>query len=600
MTQGINRYRANLRHYEFLLFEQFGISSFLNKAPYPDWGEDEVKAVLEAAFDWCCDEIGTINAEGDRVGCRIEDGRVITPKGYTKAWKSLYEAGWRSIAVEEEWGGQQGPYCLQMALEEFMSGANCAFAMYPGLTQGVFDVVQHFGTDEQKKKYCRALSDGSWSGTMCLTEPQAGSDVGAATTKALPAENGMWKIEGTKMFISGGDNDLSSNVVHLVLARTPDSPPGTKGLSLFLVPRDRLDGSGSNNVVVGGIEHKMGINGSATCLLNFGEGGDCYGELIGGEHQGMRRMFRMMNFARISVGLQGLSVASSAYLNALDYTRERKQGTSIKDFKDPTAKKVAIIEHPNVRRMLLDMKSKVEGIRALAVKLTTHLDRRNALQGKDEEEANYHQGQVELLVPLLKAYGSDTGYEVCTTAIQTFGGAGYLKDHPVEQYARDAKIFSIYEGTNHIQALDLVARKLGQKGGANFQAFLKDMGTFIAKNSDGPLKEQIAILKDCSDTLTKCAMQFLQWFQGGDMDLVPLAANRFLAMMAETVVGWMLLEGAVIALNSSEGKDKDFYDGVVASAKFFAINTLKLVPAKGIQVLDGDRTCVDLADAAFQ
>src|SRR5438477_2180914 len=315
---------------------------------------------------------------------------------------------------------------------------------------------------------------------MCLTEPHAGSDDGSASTIAKKRADGKYDIQGTKIFISGGDQDMTDNIIHMVLARTPDAPAGTKGLSLFIVPKNKLEG-GSNDVTVGGIEHKMGIKASTTAVLVFGEAGNCVGELVGTQEQkGMSQMFHLMNYARIGVGIQGLALASSAYLNALDYAKDRKQGSSIKQWKDATAPRVPIIEHPDVRRMLLDMKSKTEGLRALAVKLTMHLDRARA----EPDKAEYHNGQVDLLVPLLKAYGSDQAFQICATAIQVYGGAGYLHDWPVEQYCRDSKVFSIYEGTNHIQAMDLVGRKLMQRGGANVQAFGKDVTAFVAAHKD--------------------------------------------------------------------------------------------------------------------
>ncbi len=392
--------------------------------------------------------------------------------------------------------------------------------------------------------------------------------------------------------------------MHLVLARTDDAPPGTRGLSLFIVARDKPDGT-SNDVSVASIEAKMGIKASSTCVLNFGDDDNCVGELVGGEEQkGISQMFHMMNFARIGVGIQGLSVASSAYLNAVEYAKERKQGSSIKQWKDAAAPRVAIIDHADVRRMLLDMKARVEGIRALVVKLTMHIDRVRALGGNDVEAA-YHQGQVDLLVPLLKAYGSDQSFQICATAIQVYGGAGYLKDNPVEQYCRDSKIFSIYEGTNHIQALDLVGRKLGQKGGANVQAFAKDVATFVAANKEHPIfKDQIAILATTMEALTASAMRFLGWFTGGKMDLVPLSANRMLEMMSETVVGWLLLEQGVIAEKASaalaaDHPDKAFYAGKRYAAQYFANNVLSTVALKAQLMAKEDRSPIDVPEGAF-
>ncbi|HVV86378.1 MAG TPA: acyl-CoA dehydrogenase [Kofleriaceae bacterium] len=604
MSQPINRYKADLREARFLLFEQFRLQDLLGRAPFESWGQEEVEAVLEQVLTWAKEQIGPLNAVGDAVGCRLEDGKVKVPDGFKAAWKSLYELGWRRLSVPEKFGGLDAPYTLSIASEEFMSGANPAFNMYPALTQGVADVVQHFGTAEQVAAYCPKLHDGTYAGTMCLTEPQAGSDVGSATTRAIPMGGGKYKLKGTKIFISGGDQDLSKNILHLVLARTDDAPAGTKGLSLFIVPRDRFDGTG-NDVRVGSIEHKMGIKASATAVLNFGEDDNCIGELVGTEEQkGMAQMFHLMNFARIGVGLQGVAVASSAYLNALDYAKERKQGPSIKQWKDAAAPRVAIIDHPDVRRMLLDMKARVEGIRALIYKLTLHLDKVTAM-ASDKTAADYHQGQVDLLVPLVKAYGSDQAFTVCANAIQTMGGAGYLKDHPLEQSARDAKIFSIYEGTNHIQALDLVGRKLGQRGGANLQAFIKDVQACVTSTREHPIfKEGAAILGAAAEAVLGTAMRFLGWFGAGKMEMVPLAANRFLEMMAETAIGWLLLEGAVIADKAAaalpaDHADRAFYAGKRYAAQYFLANVVSTVPQKAQMIGKEDRTPLDIPTAGF-
>lgn len=604
MAQPINRYKADLRDFRFVLFEQFKLQELLNRPPYANWDQEAVTTVLEEVYAWAKEKLGPLNAVGDEAGCRLENGKVTAPPGFKAAWKDLYDVGWRRLSVSEKYGGQEGPFSLHALAEELMCGANTSFNMYPALTHGVAEVVEAFGTPEQVAKYCPILHDGTFAGTMCLTEPHAGSDVGSATTKAFPMGGGKYKIKGTKIFISGGDHEMSKNIVHLVLARTEAAPAGTKGLSLFLVPRDRPDGT-SNDVQVGSIEHKMGIKGSATAVLNFGENDNCIGELVGTDEQhGMQQMFHLMNHARIGVGVQGLAVASSAYLNALDYARERKQGPSIKQWKDAGAPRVAIIEHPDVRRMLLDMKARVEGIRALIVKLTIHVDKINAAGG-DKAAIEYHQGQVDLLVPLVKAYGSDQAFQVCVTAIQTIGGAGFLKDHPVEQYCRDAKIFSIYEGTNHIQALDLVGRKLGQRGGANMQAFVKDMKTCVAALQDNPVyKDAAATLGAAADALVGTAMRFLGWFGGGKMEMVPLAANRFLEMMSETAIGWLLLEQAAIADKAAESlpddhPDRPFYAGKRYAALFYATNVVSSVPGKAALIGKEDRTPVEIPTAAF-
>ncbi|MBC7973492.1 MAG: acyl-CoA dehydrogenase [Myxococcales bacterium] len=607
-----NQYKSNLRDLSFLLFEQFKLDELLGKAPYANWGKEEVVAVIEEAYGWVQKHLGPHNRSGDDEGCRIEAGQVRVPSGYQDAWKALFEAGWRTLGIDEAHGGQAGPFTLAMMVEELMCGSNASFNMYPALTQGAADVILSFGTPEQQATYVPNMFNGKWAGTMCLTEPHAGSDVGSASSVAVKRADGNYDIRGVKIFISGGDQDMTSNIVHMVLARTPDAPAGTKGLSLFIVPKVRPDGT-PNDVTVGGIEHKMGIKGSATAVLNFGDSGGCVGELVGTtEQRGMSQMFHLMNYARIGVGIQSLALASSAYLNALDYAKDRKQGSSIKQWKDATAPRVPIIDHPDVRRMLLDMKSRVEGIRALAVKLTMHIDHANAIAKSDGAKsdgdrtaAEYHNGQVDLLVPLIKAYGSDQAFQICATAIQVYGGAGYLKDWPVEQYCRDSKIFSIYEGTNHIQAMDLVGRKLMQRGGANVQAFGKDVGTFVAKNREhATLKDAVAVLAQAMEALTGTGGRFMQWFGGGKMEMVPSVANRFLEMMAETTVGWLLLDAAVIAEAAAEKlpadhPDRAFYEGKRFAAQYFAHNVLPNVVAKAQMIAREDRTALDMPIAAF-
>jgi alkylation response protein AidB-like acyl-CoA dehydrogenase len=610
--QAINRYKADLRELQFLLFEQFELQKLLGKAPFEAWGEEECKTSLTECYRWVREVIGPLNAVADAEGCKVVDGRVITPTGFKDAWKKLYEAGWKAIAVDAEYGGAGAPHSMQVMVEEMISGANTAFAMYPGLAFGAAEVIESFGTPEQKALYCSRMYGGQWGGTMCLTEPQAGSDVGSAKTTASRNADGSYTIRGTKLFISGGDHDLAENVVHLVLARVDGAPAGTKGLTLFIVPRIRAKDDGAlgelNDVQVANIEHKMGINGSATCMLTFGDAGRCLGWPVGGDakiNQGMPQMFKMMNGARIGVGVQGLSVASSAFLNALEYARERKQGSAITHWKDATAPRVPILEHADVRRMLLDMKARVEGIRALAVKLTHHQDNVRVLTGKDEAKTAYHQGQVDLLVPLVKAYGSDQAFRICETAIQTYGGAGYTRDYPVEQYCRDSKIFSIYEGTNHIQAMDLVGRKLGQAGGANLQAYLADVSQFVQKHAGHPVLGAAAkTLGLAQEALSGSAMRLLMWFQTGNVAMVPLQGNRFLEMMSETTVGWMLLEGAAIALEKKKSvaaghPDGAFYDGKVAAALYFARNVLPAVEFKAKLMGDEDKSALDISDAAF-
>ncbi|NLY93696.1 MAG: acyl-CoA dehydrogenase [Myxococcales bacterium] len=610
MAQPINRYKADLRDFRFLLFEHFKIQDILGKPPFQEWGEEECSMILDEVYRFACEVTGPLNPVGDAVGCRLENGEVKVPAEFHKAWQQLWEAGWASIGAPVEMGGQGAPSSLQAIVSEMLSGSNTAFNMYPGLTLGAAEVIQHFGTERQKKLYVPKMMDGTFGGTMCLTEPHAGSDVGAATTTAYRREDGKYLIKGTKIFISGGDHDMVENIIHLVLARIEGAEPGTKGLSLFIVPKRRVDEDGNsgeaNDVAIPSIEHKMGIKASATCVVQFGDDDACIGELVGEvEHQGMTQMFMLMNFARIGVGIQGLSVAGSAYLNALDYAKERKQGSSIEHFKDPSAPRAEIIRHPNIRKDLLDMKARVEGIRALIIKLSSHQDRIQALGPEHQDLITYHQGQVNLLTPLVKAYGSDQAFHVCERAIQTFGGHGYLADHPVEQYMRDAKIFSIYEGTNAIQSMDLVGRKLGQAGGNNVRAFLGDIQKFIDANKEHPdLAEAVANLARAHGAVGQTVMQFLGWFQGGKMAFIPLNSERFLEMMSELAVGWLLLEQAALAIEklgsvSESHPDHAFYLGKKYAAIYFAKNVLSLVPSKAKIIATADTSPNDIPDEAF-
>jgi 3-(methylthio)propanoyl-CoA dehydrogenase len=609
MSAGINTYKTDLREIFFTLFEQFGFGQVAGQGTYEAWGSDEARAVLQETYRFVREVLGPLNATGDREGCRLENGQVFTPKGFKEAWNKLYEQGFKTVAVSPEHGGQGGPMMLQVLIEELLSGANTAFNMYPGLAFGAAETIAECGTPEQQKLYVERMLNGTWGGTMCLTEPQAGSDVGASKTTARENPDGTYSIRGTKIFISGGDHDMAENVIHLVLARIEGAVPGTKGLSLFIVPKVRVnaDGglAGGNDVSVGSIEHKMGINGSATCVLNFGENDGCVGELVGGvEHLGMSQMFRMMNGARIAVGIQGLALASAAYFNALEYAKDRKQGAHFSRFKDASAPRVAIIEHPDVRRMLLEMKAHVEGIRALLVKLAMHLDKAKLLAGQDDEQAAYHRGQVELLTPLVKAYASDQSFRLCAQAIQVYGGAGYCQDYPVEQYARDSKIFSIYEGTNHIQAMDLVGRKMGQAGGAHFQQFMADVGGFIETHREHKvLGEAVRQLAAAQEGLMSSAMAVLGWSQDpAKVPLIPLSANRFLQMMSEVAVGWLLLDAAVIAEKAAEqasGPDKAFYEGKKWSALWYARNVLPNVEQAARVMALEDASPVEISLEAF-
>jgi alkylation response protein AidB-like acyl-CoA dehydrogenase len=597
-----NRYKADLRELQFVLLEQFPFSELVSAERYQSWGAEEAKAVLQETYRFCREVLGPTNAVGDREGAKLVDGRVVTPSGFKAAWKGMTEGGFQSVAMSPAHGGQGAPLMLGVLIEEQLSGANAAFNIYAGLARGAAEVIIECGTEAQKKKYVPKMLDGSWGGTMCLTEPHAGSDVGSAKSRAVKQADGRYRLTGSKIFISGGDHDLADNIIHLVLARVDAAPAGTKGLSLFIVPKLKLEDGKSNDVQVTGLEHKMGINGSATCALSFGENGECVGELVGTvENVGMSQMFKMMNGARIAVGLQSLSVASSAYQNALEYAKDRRQGANFKYWKDPSKPRVPIIEHPDVRRMLLEMKAVTEGIRALVVKLAMHHDFAEVYAGKDDEKSAYHRGQVDLLTPLVKSYGSDESFRLCAQAIQVYGGAGFLKDWPAEQYTRDAKIFSIYEGTNHIQAMDLVGRKLGQNGGANFQAFMSDVSAFVETNRTHPVfAKEVEALGAASESVMQLAMSMLSWSQSEKMPLVPLNANRFLTMMAITAVGWLSVDAGIKAhAAKAKGADAAFYEGKVASAKWYARNVVPQVETLGRMAQLEDSTPVEMSDAAF-
>jgi alkylation response protein AidB-like acyl-CoA dehydrogenase len=605
-------FKADLRAIRFTLWDHLGADRLFALPRYRHLSREECDAVIDQAYRFATEVTGPLNSRADRVGCRLEGGRVVTPPGFQDAWRQLAEVGLMPFTIPAESGGFGGPVAVGVVLQELQSGANTAFQMYPGLTHGAADLLEHWALDEDRKRFLPPMLDGRFSGTMCLSEPHAGSDVGATRTRARHLEGNVYAITGTKCWISAGDHDLAENIVHLVLARIEGAPPGTKGLSLFIVPKIWVNDDGSlgepNDVTTASIEHKLGIRASATAVLNFGDQGRCRGILVGGKpHEGMRQMFRMMNGARIAVGVQGIAVASTAYLNALAYARERQQGSSVKNFKDPSAPRVAILEHSDIRRLLLEMKAKVEGTRALAIKLALHADLARALAESDPGEAARHEGQVDLLTPVVKAYGSDQAFRIAEMAVQIYGGAGFVEDHPVEQYLRDAKIFSIYEGTNHIQALDLVARKLGARGGENFADFLKEVGAFVAEHAARPaLAVELKALGEAAGALQRGAGSLMEFFMDGRLDQVTLVASPFLEALAEVAVAHLLLEAAVLA-DTRLGRDGttlapedvEFYQGKVQAARYFVSYVLPQMHARVSAIAAGDRSPLDIPDGGF-
>jgi alkylation response protein AidB-like acyl-CoA dehydrogenase len=622
VSESVNFFKTDLRSIEFTLYEHLKVQEVFeagktekDEGLYSHLSKDECDEVLRQCFRFCNEESGPLNGIGDRTGCRLEEhpegNRVITPEGYPAAWKKQYEIGFPNWRVGMEDGGFSGPLSVGVMLAELQSGANCAFNMYSSLTYGAAELVSHFATPEERKRFLPPMLDGRFSGTMCLSEPHAGSDVGSLTTKATPIGGNKYKISGSKCWISGGDQDLSENIVHLVLARVEGAPKGTGGISLFMVPKFSVNDDGSvgdwNDVTTASIEHKLGIISSTTAVLNFGENDSCVGYLCGDtENVGMKQMFEMMNGARIEVGVQGLAIASNAYYNALAYARDRKQGSSVKEFKNPDAPRVAIIEHSDVRRMLLEMKSKTEGMRALVVKLAKHQDLADCLKVSDPDSATYHAGQVDLLTPIVKAYCSDQGFRVCETAMQVYGGAGYVKDNPVEQFLRDSKIFSIYEGTNHIQALDLVVRKLRGRKGQDLADFAGNLTEFVERYSADPaVGGEVKLLGEASQALQDAGAAIVEFMMTSKLDQLTLCATAFLEAMADVAVGHLLLEQAVIAEDArtqddTQSQDEfNFYAGKVMSGKFFANFVMPSVFAKCRSIQSGDRSALDIPDTGF-
>ncbi len=473
------------RDAKFVLYEQLRIDELCQSEKYAEFSRETFDMVLDAAQKLAEKELAPTNVPGDVQGVVLENGQVKVPECFHQAFRLFCEGGWNALPIDQEMGGQGFPSVLNCASMELFIAANQALCMYSGLTVGSAHLIEKYGTEEQQRLYMDKMYTGEWTGTMCLTEPQAGSDVGALRTKAVKNPDGTYSITGGKIFISSGDHDLTENIVHMVLARCEGAPQGTKGISIFIVPKKRIEGDGlvDNDVICAAVEKKMGIHASATCALNFGEKGNCIGYLLGKENEGMKIMFNMMNGARLAVGLQGLAQASTAYLHGLKYAKERFQGPEISAMKDANAPKVPIIQHPDVRRMLMWMKCVTEGIRSLLYYAGYCEDR--VRTAANEEEADKYQGFLDILIPICKAWSTDMGFRVTEVAIQIHGGYGFCREYPVEQFMRDAKIASIYEGTNGIQALDLVGRKLGYKGGALFRSIVAETGNLLkqAKNN---------------------------------------------------------------------------------------------------------------------
>lgn len=594
------------RDIRFIMHEVFNIGEvLLGKAPFEDHDTDMVNMVLDAAVKFAENEIApTYPDEVHRkpIEAIFKDGKVYAPESYHRLWNLYAEGGWMSTADNPEVGGQGLPEVVAASCANMFLACNQAFVMYTGLTHGAAKLVEKFCSEELKSIYLNKMFDGTWGGTMCLTEPGAGSDVGALKTTAKRHADGTFSISGTKCFISAGDHDLAENIIHPVLARIEGDPPGTKGISIFLVPKIRVNADGSlgksNDVATGNIESKMGIHGNATCTLNFGENGDCIGYLMGQERDGMKIMFHMMNEERQGVGMMGVALASSAYRHALAYAKDRIQGSNIMQ-KDPTVT-VPIIQHPDVRRMLLKQKSIVEGIRMLCLYCYFAMDRRRA--ATNEAETEKWQGMIEVLTPIVKSYCTEMGLVVNDLAVQTYGGYGYCREYPVEQLMRDQKINTIYEGTNGIQAMDLLGRKLGMKKGTYFMNLISEAKASLAQAKTlGILKGEVAIVDTALDALLKAAMDFAGLMKTNPF--VPLiAASDFLNCFGDALLGWCHIWMATVAsrkLSGATGQEKSFYEGKIEGAKFFINRTTSLVPAKCDILKKDDTSAMRISDEAF-
>lgn len=608
------------RDVRFVLYEQLNIEELCQSERYSEFSREMFDMVLDAALKLAERVLAPTNAKGDAEGVRLESGQVYVPECFHEAYRQYCDGGWAALPVSQENGGQGFPNVMYCATMELFGSANQAFMMYPGLTIGAARLIEKYGTEQQKRTYMDNMYTGAWCGTMCLTEPQAGSDVGALRTKATRNPDGTYRISGNKIFISAGDHDLAENIVHMVLARVEGAPQGTKGISIFIVPKKRIENGVlvDNDVVPTAVEKKMGIHGSATCALNFGEKDNCIGYLLGKENEGMKIMFNMMNEARLAVGFQGLAQASASYMYALRYAKDRYQGSDITMMKDPTAPKVPIIQHPDVRRMLMWMKSVTEGIRALLYYAGYCEDRVHI--AKTEEEAAKYQGFLDILIPVCKAWSSDMGFRVTELGIQIHGGYGYCREYPVEQFMRDCKIASIYEGTNGIQALDLVGRKLGYKQGALFKSIVAETGNIVKlAKKNYRLKDIVDPFDDARRQLIEVTRYFGLKSITEDFMTPILYATPYLELFGDVAVGFMLLWQAIIADRRLEELYSDakastpelkaellqtnrsaaFYRGKVASAQFFANTILSLAKGKARAIMSGERSAIDLPEESF-
>lgn len=568
-------YAAPLKDMRFTLDQIAGLAE-LGQLPGLENADGEtVAAVLEEAAKFASGVLSPLNRGGDQHGAKIDNGVVRTAPGFADAYKKFAEGGWNGMPFAEELGGGGMPWAVTMAAQEMVQAANLSFSLCPLLTQGAIDAIMAHGTDAQKALYLPKMVSGEWTGSMNLTEPQAGSDVGALKAKAVPVGDGTYKIKGMKIFITYGEHDMADNIVHLVLARLPDAPAGTKGISLFIVPKFIPDANGKpgkrNDLRVVSLEHKLGIHASPTCVMSYGDNDECIGWLLGAENQGMRCMFTMMNNARLSVGCQGLAIAERAYQQALDYAEQRKQGRHPGMTAD---QHVAIIEHADVRRTLMLMRSLTEACRGLIYLNAAAIDR--AHHSADEAERKSWKAMVELFTPLSKSFATDVGCEVASMGVQLHGGMGFIEETGAAQHYRDARILPIYEGTNGIQAIDLVTRKLPLNGGETVKALFAQIGGTVAELAKGG--EAFTSIHANLDAALKSLTKASLWM-GGQLGKNPEAAlagaTPFLRAFATTVGGWLLARQALAAKAEIAGGSSDpYFSAKIVSARIYAEQVL--------------------------
>jgi alkylation response protein AidB-like acyl-CoA dehydrogenase len=585
-------FKAPIRDYQFIINDFLGIDKYPNIEGFKDALEMK-DALLDAGAQFTEEVLFPLNQSGDAEGLKHDKatGTVTLPKGFKEAYKLFCEGGWPSFTCDPKYGGQGLPEFLNMPVIEMICSANLSFGITPGLSHGAYNAIYLHANDELKNKYLPKMVTGEWSGVMCLTEPQCGTDLGLIRTKAEPNKEGSYAISGTKIFISSGEQDLTENIIHLVLAKLPGAPSGTKGISLFLVPKMMVKDDGSlgekNGVKCASIEHKMGIHASPTCVMNYD---NAVGWLVGEPNKGMRAMFTMMNAARLYVGVQGLGLAEVAYQNALSYAKERLQMRAITGAKFPDKPADPIIVHPDVRRMLLTSKAFCEGARSLAMEVALKLD--IAHRSTDPDVKRDCDDFVQLMTPIVKSYLTDGGSEVANLAVQVFGGYGFITEYGVEQYVRDARIAQIYEGTNGIQALDLVGRKLPTGTGRYLRQFFHPADAFITLHKDNaamaefikPLSKNIGYLQQASLYIARAGLT--------NPDDGAAAATDYLKMFALVVMAFQWARMAEISQRNMD-KDKEFYTAKIATARFFYTKILPQVAGLGLTMPSGSKPLMD-------